>query len=149
MWITLQLIYKNAFDKSLFHWPFLFLSLYLLFTFHLAWWHSTEYLSFSTYSLLYVIHLVKKSRFAQTLRCFWTNKITMRAENAHAWGKQNLMANVKSFIASGRSNLRKRTFVKIWIFPSITFFIFILLIYLFSKQIMKLSLITSSLEIGN
>lgn len=60
MWLALQLIYKNAFDKSLFHWPFLFLSLYLLFTFYLAWWHSTEYLSFSTYSRLYIIHLVRK-----------------------------------------------------------------------------------------
>lgn len=68
----------------------------------------------------------EKSRFARTLRCFWTNKITMRAENTHTWGKQNLMANVKNFIASGRSNLRKCTFVKIWIFPPITFFIFIL-----------------------
>lgn len=125
MWLRLQLIYKNAFDKSLFHWPFLFLSLYLLFTFYLAWWHSSEHLSFSTYSRLYVIHLVKKSRFAQTLRCFWTNKITMRAENTHTRGKQNLIANVKNISASGRSNLRKLTFVKIWIFPPITFFIFI------------------------
>lgn len=68
----------------------------------------------------------EKGRFAQTLLCFWTNKITIRAENMHTWGKQNLMANVKNFIASGRSNLRKLTFVKIWIFLLITFFIFIL-----------------------
>lgn len=68
----------------------------------------------------------EKGRFAQTLLCFWTNKITIRAENTHTWGKQNLMANVKNFIASGRSNLRKLTFVKIWIFLPITFFIFIL-----------------------